>query len=1026
MSELGSGSFATVHEGRDRELGDVVAIKVPREASTTDFLSEQAEFQFLADAVHPNLVGYHELAWAHDRPVLVLERLHGKPLREALAGEDGTTNDAAPFTRLSRLIPGMVRGLAALHARGLAHRDVKPDNLLVTDGGQAVWLDFGLSAAFGTGQGIFAGTPDYMAPEQLFGHAAEAASDWYSLGAVLFDAVTGSLPWGTRPSRPKTAPDPRESNPAVPSDLAALIQGLLAHDPGTRPTSASLLTEFGTAEQPPRIPEQHRPSDALGLARLREAFAAACAGDRRALLLRGTEAATTLADWFVSREVTNVAVYRARCHARDSVPFSGVQQLCVDATSRSGVDRAAFREQLVNIAEQAAPRVLHIADAQWLDEDSARLLLSIKETAPGLLLLLSTQQVSPRLDGIVRRWATTVESISVEPSSQNSSEAKPLGSVERHLCAAVAMSAEPLTTAQLIASLPAEEQPNAARDLRKLARQGWLLPLERPGLTATTAWTPRLLLELEPDEKARLHGRLLDVFAEVDPPSPHAMMVHALGAKRNEAKSWALQAAREAITRGAFGRAGIAWRHAARLEDATPGQYLRSAANAFEQAGQLTDAAQCLSDAEGLTPRERVRAARLWMYGGGFVEGEMMFRAALADAGAWLPRSDRLALLLGMLARIPEMLSRIRVPPPSAPSGASVSLDAMWAAMSALSVIRPPASTFLSALYLRAARRSGAPGHFFRGLCYEAVFIASIGGPFFRKRALRLLELSDQLPGKRDNWESSFHVQASGVVAWMRGDWAASALHCEEAGRRMGDVGRSGSWEEVSTTVYHLSSLCWAGDFSNLERLRQEAEDGALERGDRWAIATLRVGDLAVGLLAADLPDLAAERADATRQWWPKTEFPLLAYQHLMLLARVDLYKGDGESALGRLDDAWKPMQRTGILSLEMPRVLLLGLRGLALLQTANQPRGLKPVLRGLSKSKLPVASALRDMLSLASQEDGGADESWATLGGRFDTLGMRLHQLGCLARAGEPMPTLRGVQNASALTRIATPQRLK
>ena len=191
---IGRGGMGAVYEAQD-ERGEVVALKALRGCDPTALARFKHEFRALSDLVHPNLALLHSLVVADDQAFLTMERIDGVDFLAHVRA-------APPEQRVARLrgaLAQLVEGLAALHAAGKLHRDVKPSNVLVTGEGRVVILDFGLveelmGPAPEPGDPV-AGTPAYMAPELLTGGAPSAASDWYSVGVMLYEALTGSLPF---------------------------------------------------------------------------------------------------------------------------------------------------------------------------------------------------------------------------------------------------------------------------------------------------------------------------------------------------------------------------------------------------------------------------------------------------------------------------------------------------------------------------------------------------------------------------------------------------------------------------------------------------------------------------------------------------------------------------------------------------------------------------------------------------------------------------------------------------------------
>jgi len=270
---------------------------------------------------------------------------------------------ALDVDRLRGALRQLAAGVSALHARGILHRDLKPSNVLVTGDGRVVILDFGLALELGpqrpeaeaaTGRAIV-GTVAYMSPEQGATQPVSEASDWYSVGTLLYEALTGTVPFRGRFSdviRLKRTCDPlppRQLAPSCPADLEALCLELLSRRPAARPRGAEVLRRLGAAEteirglaaggaaaafSPASIPLVGR---ARHLAELARAFADVRTGRTVAVYIRGRSGMgkTALARRFVDElaERDAAVVLRGRCYERESVPFKALDSL-VDALAR--------------------------------------------------------------------------------------------------------------------------------------------------------------------------------------------------------------------------------------------------------------------------------------------------------------------------------------------------------------------------------------------------------------------------------------------------------------------------------------------------------------------------------------------------------------------------------------------------------------------------------------------------------------------------------------------------------------------
>jgi eukaryotic-like serine/threonine-protein kinase len=254
---IGTGGMGIVLKGFDSELNRPVAIKVlaPHLARVGTARQRFArEARAAAAVVHENVVPIHDVDSSNATPFLVMQLIGGESL-QARVEREGPLSVA----EILRIGLQAASGLAAAHAQGLVHRDVKPANILLENSVERAYLtDFGLARAGDDGSltctGVVAGTPHYMSPEQADGQPVDHRSDLFSLGSVLYFMATGHPPF--RADRPmavlkRTCHDPhhpvRQSNAEIPDALSDVIDRLLEKDPCRRiPSAAGLHQELAS------------------------------------------------------------------------------------------------------------------------------------------------------------------------------------------------------------------------------------------------------------------------------------------------------------------------------------------------------------------------------------------------------------------------------------------------------------------------------------------------------------------------------------------------------------------------------------------------------------------------------------------------------------------------------------------------------------------------------------------------------------------------------------------------------------
>lgn len=463
-----------VYEAKDERSGEHVAVKTLLRLEPLGLYLLKNEFRSLCDLSHPGLVGLRELVSDAGRVYVVMDLVRGQSLLSALRApaEDSAVRvaDAGPdvvtvedvralptpvghaahdtwtptpieVERLRRWLPPLVDGLEALHAEGKVHGDLKPSNVMVTWDGAPVILDFGMCTDLREGELAgtrpYGGTVGYLAPERRDGRAPQPASDWFALGAIIYEALCGRPPAGApqaiAPPVAKCAPD-----------LAELAQSLLVSRPETRADGAKIRRTLGAPGPGPRLYRYAKPigrRDALEtLQRL--------LADHAIVWVSGESGVgkSTL----VEQVLRHRLVLRSRCHPRDQVSFNALDSI-VDAlvsavAARPRADRGALGVEslrslarifpvlrrvpelapstganvhhapvavaalglrsLLELAAQPRPLVCVFDDVQWADDDSALVLERLLSDPPAgvKFVLVSRDQLAGQI-------ATTLETL---------------------------------------------------------------------------------------------------------------------------------------------------------------------------------------------------------------------------------------------------------------------------------------------------------------------------------------------------------------------------------------------------------------------------------------------------------------------------------------------------------------------------------------------------------------------------------------------------------------------------------------
>ena len=367
VNELGRGGMGVVYRARHEKLDRDVALKTLLHISPVELQRFKAEFRSLADIAHPNLAGLYDLlsdgeTWCFSMEILeavdftefiwsgfdALRRDKKQPL-VAHSNNNGPRLTPEILERLYEGLKQLALGLSALHHANMLHRDIKPSNVLVTTEGRVVLVDFGLAAEFEEGseerpRGI-QGTPEYMAPEQAACNPISPASDWYAVGVMIYEVLTGYWPIQGKPLRiifkkqTETPKDARELEPSIPAELSQLCMALLDKNPSKRPTIEDVLRVIGAEE----ILDSLRTTPLVGsgktelvgreghLRGLQASFKQVVSGMTKTIFVHGKSGMgkSVLIQKFLDevREQDQAVVLNGRCYEQESVPFKALDSL---------------------------------------------------------------------------------------------------------------------------------------------------------------------------------------------------------------------------------------------------------------------------------------------------------------------------------------------------------------------------------------------------------------------------------------------------------------------------------------------------------------------------------------------------------------------------------------------------------------------------------------------------------------------------------------------------------------------------
>ena len=264
-AQVARSGMATIYRATDIHTGRTVALKVPHPDMEADPLFSdrfQRESAIGERLNHPNVMRVYG-GEKHSRVYMVMEWCDGRLLRRIIDESRNTDEGRIPYDRAVRIAEGVLQALAYIHANGVVHRDLKPENIMVDDEDNIKLIDFGIAGDTSSRRLTYAnfttalGTPDYISPEQVKGKRGDGRSDIYSMGVILYEMLTGKLPFsGPTPlaamnDRLLNHPTPpRVADPSVSPQMQEILYRALERDPKNRyPRAEEFLHDLEHPDQ---------------------------------------------------------------------------------------------------------------------------------------------------------------------------------------------------------------------------------------------------------------------------------------------------------------------------------------------------------------------------------------------------------------------------------------------------------------------------------------------------------------------------------------------------------------------------------------------------------------------------------------------------------------------------------------------------------------------------------------------------------------------------------------------------------
>jgi serine/threonine protein kinase/tetratricopeptide (TPR) repeat protein len=342
LDQLGRGGMGIVYEAEPIDGGPHVALKTLQSGTAASLARLKGEFRVVSDLAHPNLVQLGELDTTDSEPFFTMEIVRGTSfdqyVRSSFETAAATPGVAYADSRLRESLAQLAEGLHALHQAGLVHRDIKPSNVMVTPEGRVVILDMGLTVdsellKVDGDQTALAGTPYYMSPEQTRGEAVTPASDWFSVGVMLFESLTGERAFHSRQltallteKMNASRLGPKDLSNSIPSDLDSLCRGLMQPQPEDRPQGHDILRIVRGAHTA-RIESSVWIGRQEEMKVLQDCWQRVREGMTSVVMVSGSSGMgkTSLVDRFLTdlRRSETVVILRGRCYENEAVPYRG-------------------------------------------------------------------------------------------------------------------------------------------------------------------------------------------------------------------------------------------------------------------------------------------------------------------------------------------------------------------------------------------------------------------------------------------------------------------------------------------------------------------------------------------------------------------------------------------------------------------------------------------------------------------------------------------------------------------------------